>query len=157
MRANIGLSKQRKAKGAYAKALTPRVAYIKAPHVFHGTRGEVIVPASSTVRERFFNFSPRFLYSSAYMRAGIIIDKYWSHPIILEAMEVPTVVVIKLPVDFANFIKLSTITRKKPAVSRIPPKLMAIKIKEIVHIIASIPPLFNRLSKISMPVDVLYP
>src|SRR5699024_10328733 len=136
---------------------TPKVVAMNAPHVFHGTSGEVIVPASSNVRDKFLGFNPLFSYSSAYIRPGTIIDIYCSQPTMLAEMHVATVVAIKLPVFLANVRIASTNTSNILVNSSTPPKHIAIMISETVNITDSIPPLFKRLSTTSTPVSIEYP
>src|SRR5699024_9182814 len=128
---------------------TPNVVAINAPQVFHGTRGEVIVPASSNVRDRFLDFKPRLSYSSAYILPGTIIDMYCSQPTILEDIQVTTVAATKLPVFLANLIICSTSTSNIFVNSNIPPKHIAMMINEMVNMTDSIPPLFSKLSTTS--------
>ena len=46
------------AYGAYASGDIPNVAVMKAPHVFHGISGDVIVPESSSALERLSGANP---------------------------------------------------------------------------------------------------
>ena len=47
-----------------------------APHVFHGMSTDVSVPASSSVRDRFFGSSRRRSYSARNIRPGSTIEMY---------------------------------------------------------------------------------
>ena len=49
-----------------------------APHVFHGTSGEVTVPESSTARLRTCGARPRLRNSPRNIRAGSTTATYWS-------------------------------------------------------------------------------
>ena len=50
--ATNGLIMLKKQKGKYASVATPKVADMYAPQVFQGINGEVMVPASSKVRDK---------------------------------------------------------------------------------------------------------
>src|SRR5699024_4693470 len=98
---------------------TPNVVAIKAPQVFQGTSDEVIVPASSTVRDKFLSSKPLSLYAWIYILPGKRIDKYWSHAITFAVIEEAAVVAIKLPVERAKRSNRFTIVSSAPVNSRI--------------------------------------
>ena len=60
--------------------------------------GDVIVPASSKQRDRFFASKFLFWNSILYMRPGSTIEMYWSDVMMLAPIQVSIVVVIRLPV-----------------------------------------------------------
>src|SRR5215472_8102305 len=56
--------------GRYSTVGMLSVAAMNAPHEFHGTSGDVTVPASAHARDRFCAFNPRFSNSRRYRRTG---------------------------------------------------------------------------------------
>ncbi len=54
----------------------PKEAAIKAPHVFQGTSGDVMVAESSSVRDRFLGASLRRLNSALNILPGNTIAIY---------------------------------------------------------------------------------
>src|SRR5699024_2178506 len=145
----IGTLKFKMAYGAYAQALTPSVLKINTASVLQGTKGEVIVPPSSSARDKFL--ACRFLswYASAYIRPGIIIDIYCSAVKTFIKKDVTTVVAHKLLAVRANFNICSTITRNISVLSIRPPNIIATIANETVYIIESNPPWFNRSFTVS--------
>ena len=80
-----------------------------------------MVPASSSVRDKFFG--ARFLLANSvlYILPGRTIDIYWSAVIMFTPIHVAIVVTINEPVDFVKVSKDLTITFNKPVVSKTAP------------------------------------
>ena len=60
----IGLNRLKKQNGRYEMVGTPSTPAMYAPQLFHGTSGEVTVPASSTVRDSIRGAMPRWRNAS---------------------------------------------------------------------------------------------
>ena len=103
MSATNGLIILKKQKGRYAIVATPKVADMYAPHVFQGISGEVMVPASSKVRDKTLGSIFLLLYSSLYMRPGKTTEIYWSEVMIFAPIQVAIVVAIRVPVLCAKY------------------------------------------------------
>ena len=64
------------------KTGTPKTTDCVAPQVFQGTKTEVTVPESSSVRLSNSGFNPRLRYVFANILPGTTIAKYWSEAVI---------------------------------------------------------------------------
>src|SRR5271157_5077244 len=91
----IGAAMLKKQNGKYSIVGMPSVPDINAPHEFHGTRGDVTVPASAAGRDRFCGFRPRFSNAMLYIRRGNTSAMYWSAATIFNPIAVTTTAAIK--------------------------------------------------------------
>ena len=123
-----------------------------APQLFHGTSGEVTVPASSTVRDSMRGAIPRFSNSARYTRLGMTIATYWSPAMTFRPMQVPITAAIRRPVDLAPA-RMGRMRRSRnPASSMIAAKERAPSTSQIVFSIDAMPPREKSASIVSLPV-----
>ena len=134
---------------------TPSVAAMYAPQVFHGTRGDVRVPASSIVRDRLRAFRRLRRNSSLNMRPGSTMDMYWSAVTMLDRIVVPTTEAISDAVPRAARTRAAMIRSSSPVCSITEPNDNAVMIRKIVLRKLSMPPRDNSVSTVALPVSAV--
>ncbi len=127
------------------------------PHVFHGMRADVTVPALSSALESVFGWRPISLYVSAYILPGITIEIYCSGIVALLRRQVSSVVRTSVPGVFAMLTIFLTRTSSMPVSSMIPPNIIAIIVRAIELIMLTIPPDESSESSASTPVSLVFP
>ena len=105
-----------------------------APQVFHEKKLEVMVPESSRHLERFSGRSLISSKDSLNILPGSTRDKYWSQHTAFVMIHINSVERTRPPLPFATFRKIDAKEAIMPVQSKIPPKHIADRMMEIVHI-----------------------
>src|SRR5215211_5962712 len=116
-----------------------------APHVFHGTSGDVTVPESSTARLSTCGASPLRRNSSRYIRAGRTSATYWSPAVTLRPIPLEFTASMRLPRDLARVTIGRSSRSRKPACSRIAANAIAASTSQTVVSRLAIPPREKKL------------
>ena len=147
----IGAAMLKIQNGKYSIVGTPSVPDMNAPHEFHGTSGDVTVPASAHARDRFCGFSPRSSNAVRYSRAGKTSAMYWSAATIFNPIADTTTAAINCPVVFARSrIGLISFASSLNSSSNVPKATAPMMIQTVGNMLR-IPPRERRLSTAGMP------
>ena len=122
-----------------------------APHVFHGTSTEVMVPPSSRVRDRLQGSSPRRAYSARNIRPGSTMEMYWSEVTTLVPNAVSSVAQIRLPALRTTRRMRRASASSWPVDSMTPPNIIADMTSQTTPSMLLIPPRLRRSSRAAFP------
>ena len=117
------------------------------PHVFHGTRQDVTVPADSSALDSDLGCSPNLRYAGAYILPGTRIEIYCSGITIFDNMHVNSVVPISPAAVLILLVTASIITASCPDSSIIPPNIIAITVIRIEEDMFISPPVVSKSFK----------
>ena len=106
-----------------------------APQVFQEKKLDVIVPESSRHLDRFSGRSLISSKASLNILPGSTNAKYWSQHTAFVMRHINSVERTRPPLPFATFRKIAATEAIMPVQSKIPPKHIADRMMEIVHII----------------------
>ena len=121
-----------------------------APQVFQGKKFEVIVPQSSRHLDRFLGASLLSSNASLNILPGSTSDKYWSQQTALTNKHENSVARTSPPVPFAILSRIFAKEPMMPVQSTIPPKHIANRMMDIVHIIPWLPSQDRRSASFSI-------
>src|SRR5690606_26326290 len=125
---------------------------MNAAQVFQGTSGEVIVPPSSSARDRLSGDRPRRAYSDWYSLPGSTSDMYWSAVTTLVPNAVTRVDTISARAEPAAESTSRTIRASSPVRSITAPKHIAQITSHTVLSMLDMPPPLSSSSTTALPV-----